>query len=74
MMRKRKSNSKRDAMDFIEFRSEATRLERAVQWLRRKNEERTRSAKCRKEIIEKIRIGPRKIDVYTTYKRKLGPC
>lgn len=33
IMRKRKSNSNRDAMDFIEFNRDATKLERAVQCL-----------------------------------------
>lgn len=33
MMRKRKSSSNRDAMDFIEFSREATRLDSAVQCL-----------------------------------------
>lgn len=35
MMRKRKRSSSREAMDFMEFSSDATRLDRAVQWLRR---------------------------------------
>ncbi len=35
MMRKRKSNSSREAMEFIEFSREATRLDKAAQWLRR---------------------------------------
>lgn len=35
MMRKRKRSSSREAMDFMEFSREATRLDRAVQWLRR---------------------------------------
>ena len=35
MMRKRKRRSSREAMDFIEFSRDATRLDRAVQWLSR---------------------------------------
>lgn len=33
MMRKRKSSSSREAMDFMEFSRDATRLDSAVQWL-----------------------------------------
>lgn len=34
MMRKRKRSSKREAMDFMEFSSDATRPDKAVQCLR----------------------------------------
>lgn len=33
MMRKRKSSSSSEAMDFMEFSSDATRFDSAVQWL-----------------------------------------
>lgn len=35
MIRKRKRRSRSEAMDFMEFSRDATRLDRAVQWLKR---------------------------------------
>lgn len=50
MMRKRKRSSSREAMDFMEFSSDATRLDRAVQWLTRQRvtseEEQVRGEVC----------------------------